>query len=103
MRFKDFEDSIVDVIDRTVNTQGGSFEPERDINSIMVNRWNYGYAYELCSTFDPSLFGPVAQQPQVLGRKPYKNVSIANSDSGAFAYTHSAINEGYRAVQDLPG
>ena len=78
------------------------FDPERDIDSIMVNRWNYGYAYELCSTFDPSLFGPVAQQPQVLGRKPYKNVAIANSDSGAFAYTHSAINEGYRAVNDLP-
>jgi spermidine dehydrogenase len=103
MRFKDFEDAIVDVIDRTVNTQGGNFEPERDIASIMVNRWNYGYAYELCSTFDPSLFGFVKDQPQVLGRKPYKNVAIANSDSGAFAYTHSAINEAYRAVQDLPG
>jgi spermidine dehydrogenase len=103
MRFKDFEDAIVDVIDRTVNTQGGDFEPERDIASIMVNRGNYGYAYELCSTFDPSLFGPVANQPQVLGRKPYKNVAIANSDSGAFAYTHSAINEAYPAVQDLPG
>src|SRR5262249_20565057 len=102
MRFKDFEDAIVDVIDRTVNTQGGNFEPERDIAAIMVNRWNYGYAYELCSTFDPSIFGPNDQQPQVLGRVPYKNVAIANSDSGAFAYTHSAINEGYRAVQDLP-
>jgi spermidine dehydrogenase len=103
MSFRDFEDAIVDVIDRTVNTQGGNFEPERDIASIMVNRWNYGYAYELCSTFDPSLFGPVANQPQVLGRRPFKNVAIANSDSGAFAYTHSAINEAYRAVADLPG
>jgi spermidine dehydrogenase len=28
-------------------------------------------------------------------------VAIANSDSGAFAYTHSAIDEAYRAVQDL--
>jgi len=28
-------------------------------------------------------------------------VAIANSDSGAFAYTHSAINEAYRAVQEL--
>jgi spermidine dehydrogenase len=52
---------------------------------------------------DPSLYGPNAQQPQVKGRRPLRNVSIANSDSGAFAYTHSAINEGYRAVQDLPG
>jgi hypothetical protein len=29
-------------------------------------------------------------------------MGIANSDSGAFAYTHSAINEAYRAVQQLP-
>ena len=42
------------------------------------------------------------EQPQYIGRQPFKNVSIANSDSEAFAYTHSAINEGYRAVQDLP-
>jgi len=102
MSFRDYERAIVDVLDRTLNVLGGDFDPERDIDSIMVNRWNYGYAYELCSTFDPSLFGPNTRQPQVLGRKPYKNVAIANSDSGAFAYTHSAINEAYRAVQDLP-
>ena len=36
------------------------------------------------------------------GRVPFRNVAIANSDSAAFAYPHSAINEGYRAVQDLP-
>jgi spermidine dehydrogenase len=102
MSFRDYERAIVDVLDRTLNKSGGDFDPERDVHSIMVNRWNYGYAYELTSTYDPSLFGPVADQPQVKGRKPYKNVAIANSDSGAFAYTHSAINEAYRAVQDLP-
>lgn len=51
---------------------------------------------------DPSDYGSVADQPHVRGRVPFRNVSIANSDSGAFAYTHSAINEGYRAIQDLP-
>ena len=68
----------------------------------MVNRWNYGYAHELTSVWDPSLYGPNANQPHVQGRVPFKNVSIANSDSASFAYTHSAINEGYRAIQDLP-
>ena len=103
MRFRDYERAIVDVLDRSLNVAGGDFDPERDIQSIMVNRWNYGYAYELTSLYDPSLYGPVAQQPQVLGRRPYRNVAIANSDSGAFAYTHSAINEAHRAIQDLPG
>jgi hypothetical protein len=47
------------------------------------------------------------QQPKtpraiVKGRVPFRHVSIANSDSGAFAYTHSAIDEGFRAVNDLP-
>jgi spermidine dehydrogenase len=102
LSFRDYERIIVDVIDRTVNRSGGDFEPERDIESIMLNRWNYGYAYELCSTFDPSIFGPVSGQPQVRGRRPFANVAIANSDSGAFAYTHSAINEAFRAVHDLP-
>jgi spermidine dehydrogenase len=103
MSARDLEKALIDVIDRTVNKSGGDFEPQRDINSIMFNRWNYGYAHEMTSVGDPSLYGPWANQPQVRGRKPLRNVSIANSDSAAFAYTHSAINEGYRAVQDLPG
>jgi spermidine dehydrogenase len=103
MSFRDYEDAIVDVLDRSLNVAGGDFDPGRDIEAIAVNRWNYGYAYELTSIYDPSLFGPVANQPQVKGRRPYRNVAIANSDSGAFAYTHSAINEAYRAVQELPG
>lgn len=103
MSFRDLERAFIDVLDRTLNTNGGDFEPERDIHSLMVNRWNYGYAHELTSVWDPSLYGPVAKQPQVIGRQPYRNLAIANSDSAAFAYTHSAINEGYRAVNDLPG
>jgi len=103
MSARDLEKALVDVIDRTVNQSGGNFEPQRDINAIMFNRWNYGYAHEMTSVWDPSLYGPWKDQPQVRGRKPLRNVSIANSDSGAFAYTHSAIDEGYRAVQDLPG
>jgi len=102
MSWGDLEDSVIDLIDRTVNKQGGNFDPERDIHDWRINRWNYGYAHELTSTFDPSAYGPVENQPQYAGRQPYQNVAIACSDSEAFAYTHSAINEGYRAVQDLP-
>ena len=102
MSWEDLEDSVIDLIDRTVNKEGGDFDPERDIHDWKINRWVYGYAHELTSTFDPSAYGPVEGQPQVAGRQPFRNVAIANSDSELFAYTHSAINEGYRAVQDLP-
>lgn len=103
MSFADLEHALWDVIDRVVNTQGGDFQPERDVSSIMINRWNYGYAHELSSVFDPSLYGPWAEQPQRKGCVPFANVAIACSDSEGFAYTHSAINEGFRAVNDLPG
>jgi spermidine dehydrogenase len=102
MSFADLEGALIDVIDRSVNASGGDFEPARDIAALTINRWNYGYAHELTSVWDPSVYGPVADQPQVRGRVPFRNVAIANSDSGAMAYTHSAISEGYRAVQDLP-
>ena len=70
MSFRDLERALIDVLDRSVNKSGGDFEPQRDIHSIMVNRWNYGYAHELTSVWDPSLYGPWANQPQVKGRKP---------------------------------
>ena len=103
MSFRDFERRDRRRLDRSAE-QG-----RRRLRPRARHPLDHGQPLELrlratsCSTFDPSLFGPVANQPHVKGRKPYKNVAIANSDSGAFAYTHSAINEAYRAVQDLPG
>ncbi len=104
MSFADLEGALYDVLDRSVNaaTSGRDFDPQRDVSAIFVNRWNYGYAHELTSVWDPSTYGPDSGHPHVRGRRPYRNVAIANSDSAAFAYTHSAINEGHRAVQDLP-
>jgi spermidine dehydrogenase len=102
LSWAELEDSVIDLIDRTVNKEGGDFDPERDVADWKINRWSYGYAHELTSTFDPSLYGPVEGQPQYAGRQPVRNIAVANSDSEAFAYTHSAINEAYRAVQDLP-
>jgi spermidine dehydrogenase len=102
MSFQELEDALIDVLDRSVNAAGGDFEPARDIHSLMVNRWNYGYAHEFTSVWDPSLYGPFAEQPHTKGRVPFRNVAIANSDAQAFAYTHSAIQEGFRSVHDLP-
>ncbi len=35
-------------------------------------------------------------------RRPFGNIAIANSDAGASAYTDVAIDEAWRAVQELP-
>jgi spermidine dehydrogenase len=76
----------------------GGFDPARDITAITVNRWPHGYAYEYNYLFDP-LWAP-GQAPHEIGRKPFGRILIANSDSGAGAYTDVAIDQGHRAVRE---
>ena len=75
------------------------FDAERDIEAITVNRWPHGYAYEYLGLFDPDW--ETGQAPHELGRKPCGRISIANSDSEASAYLHSAIDAAARAVREL--
>jgi spermidine dehydrogenase len=77
----------------------GGFDPARDITAITVNRWPHGYAYEYNPLFDP--VWPPGQAPHEIGRARFGRILIANSDSGAAAYTDSAIDQAHRAVQEL--
>ena len=44
------------------------------------------------------------ERPCVIGRQPFGRIAIANSDAGARAYTDVAIDQAYRAVEELvPG
>ncbi len=95
--FSTFEDRIHDQLGRML--AGGGFDPERDIEAIIVNRWSHGYGYEYNPLFDPDW--PEAERPNVVGRKRFGLISIANSDSGATAYTDVAIDQAYRAVDEL--
>jgi spermidine dehydrogenase len=79
----------------------GGFDPARDIQAITVNRWPHGYSPEYNPLFDPEV--PEEQRPNVLGRARFGRITIANSDSGAAAYTDSAINQAHRAVNELLG
>ena len=73
--------------------------PIRDIAAITVNRWPHGYAYEYNPLFDPDW--PAGSAPHEIGRAPFGRITIANSDAGAAAYTDCAIDQAYRAVQEL--
>ena len=44
---------------------------------------------------------PEDEQPNIIARARFGRIAIANSDSGAAAYTDSAIDQAYRAVQEL--
>jgi len=95
--FATFERSIRDQLARMLSA--GGFDPGRDIEAITVNRWPHGYAYEYNPLFDPDW--PDGQAPHEIARRPLGRIAIANSDASAGAYTDKAIDEAWRAVQDL--
>jgi len=70
-----------------------------DILAITVNRWPMGYAYTYDTIADPDT--PPEQRPHVIGRQRFGQVTIANADAGAAAFTNQAIDEAHRAVQEL--
>jgi spermidine dehydrogenase len=79
---------------------GGGFDPARDILEITVNRWPHGYAYEYNSLFD-QFWLEGGELPCQVARKPFGRIAIANADADAYAYTDCAIDQAYRAVQEL--
>ncbi len=97
MDFATFERNIREQMARVLGP--GGFDPARDIEAITVNRWPHGYSYEYNSLYDP--VWPEGQAPHEIGRKPYGRIHVANSDAGVFAYTNEAIDQGYRAVQEI--
>ena len=96
--FETFERNIRDQFARTVGA--GGFDPARDIAAITVNRWPHGYAYEYNSLFD-RFWLEGGEQPCEVARKTFGRIAIANADAAAYAYTDAAIDQAYRAVQEL--
>ena len=87
MSFMDFEREIRQQFNEMLGAQG--FDAARDIAGITINRWPHGYSY-----WDDSNFN-------VVGRQKVGNVTIANSDAAAMPMLQAAIQQGYRAVQEL--
>jgi len=95
--FSDMERKIRDQLQRMLGSAG--FDAARDIEAITVNRWAHGYAYEYDSFSDPDW--PRQERPCVIARKQFGRIAIANSDAAARAYTDAAIDQAWRAVNEL--
>jgi spermidine dehydrogenase len=99
LSFEDMERGIRDLLQRALGA--GGFDAARDIEAITINRWSHGYALEYMRPWDG--FWPDGSLPIEAARKGWGRIAIANSDSGAYAYAHSAIDQAGRAVNELVG
>jgi len=97
MSFDDFETQILRQLDGALGV--GGFDIERDVAAITVNRWPHGYADEYNELIDPPDFGP-DKGPHIAGRAQIGRISIANSDSQAYAYVDGAIDAAWRAINE---
>ena len=70
-----------------------------DILAITVNRWSHGYSYGYLDLWDEKYKS--GEAPHEIARLPLGNISIANCDAAASAYSQSAIEEAFRAVKEL--
>jgi len=97
LALEDVEREVRTVLDGLLGPAG--FDVAEDVLAITVNRWPHGYAYDYLDLWDPE-WGP-GKAPHELARQAIGNITIANSDAAASAYTHAAIEEALRAVAEL--
>ena len=101
--FETFERNIRDELNRILGK--GGFDAARDVAGITVNRWPHGYAY----THDPET-DQIAWLPSTWAkdmrhwehaRTPFGNIGIAGTDAASNAMTESAIEQAWRAVDEI--
>ncbi len=97
MSYDDHEELLLEQLNGAL--AGGGFDAERDIAAITINRWPHGYAHEYNDLHDPADFSPY-KGPHIAGRTQIGRISIANSDSSAYAYVNGAIDAADRAVNE---
>jgi spermidine dehydrogenase len=97
--FETYEQEVRDQLQGVLGEFG--FNHETDIRAITVNRWPHGYAYEYMSLDDKQW--PEGKAPHEIGRAQFGRISIANSDSEAYAYVNAAIDSAWRAVEEQTG
>lgn len=94
--FSDYEADIRKQLQAMLGPVG--FDHQKDILGITVNRWAHGYSY-----FSSTLWDDEQADEKIIetARQPFGNIHIANSDADWNPYAHAAIDQGWRAVQEI--
>jgi len=83
LSFDDYEQEIREHLSGMLPKE--LFDFDRDVQSIMINRWAHGYSHG---------------DPGDVGRQPFGRITIANSDANDTSLVQSAIEQAYRAVKE---
>jgi spermidine dehydrogenase len=97
LTLEDYEREVRSVLQDLLGPAG--FSAKRDILAITVNRWPHGYSHEYLDLWDEDW--PKGEAPHEIARQRFGNITFANADAGASAYTHTAIDEAARAVAEF--
>jgi spermidine dehydrogenase len=84
LQFKDYEDEMREHLGGMLPM--GSFNFDREIKSISVNRWAHAYCYG---------------SPGAVGRQRFGRIAIANSDAAGSSLFQTAVEQAWRAVKEL--
>mgnify|MGYP000728271872 CR=1 FL=1 len=95
--FEEFEGHAKEQLNQALSSAG--FDADRDIEAITVNRWPHGYSYSNGLIWGEDF--AEEDKPWVIGRQPFGNIHVANSDAGAKADTQTAIKQAHRAIKEI--
>ena len=95
--FEEYERHVKEQLTQALGSAG--FDADRDIEAITVNRWPHGYSYNNSLTWGQHF--AEENKPWVIGRQPFGNIHIANSDSAVSSSTKEAIKQAHRAVTEI--
>ena len=96
MTFTEMEQEMRDELGRMLGSSGFNFD--RDIAAITINRWPHGYSHTNNTLFETDA---EAGRAMAIARQKVGNIAIANADAAYDAITNAAIDEAYRATNDL--
>ncbi len=83
-QFEDYEEEIREHLGGMLPK--GSFDFDKDVKSICINRWAHAYGYG---------------NPGAVGRQPFGRITIANCDAVESADMQTAVEQAWRAVKEL--
>lgn len=90
------EQELFEVMREMYASVGENFDDV--VVGVTINRWAHGYAYEQVSLFDSD---DVAEKTTQLMRQPVGKIHMANTDVAWMPYLQNAVEEGYRAAEEV--